>query len=197
MPAPPIFDDADYGQAMSRLLPPGRVWRTDTGATLIAALNALAPTYVRSAAAAAQVLIDASPATTQNLLVEWEESLGLPDPCTPLNPSLQQRAAAVRAKFGARGGLNIAYFVSLAAALGFTITITEFQPFRAGMPCGSPDYGPAWAFVWQVNAPQVNTFRFAAGQSAAGDPLTSYDSQELICRITANKPAESTVIFVF
>jgi uncharacterized protein YmfQ (DUF2313 family) len=164
---------------------------------MVAALGALAPTYSRSAAAATQVLIDANPTTTQNLLAEWEESLGLPDHCTPLNPSLQQRQAAVRAKFGARGALNLSYFIGLAASLGYTITITEFRPFCAGRPCGTPDYGPAWAFAWQVNAPQVNSFRFAAGHSNAGDPLSSYDAQELVCRITSNRPAETTVVFVF
>ena len=98
MPTPPAFGDADYQQAMLRLLPSGRVWRRDPASTLSAVMLALAPTYTRSTAAAAQVLIDASPATTQNLLVEWENSLGLPDPCTAPNPSIEQRQAAVRAK---------------------------------------------------------------------------------------------------
>jgi uncharacterized protein YmfQ (DUF2313 family) len=197
MSGPPAFGDADYQTAMQRLLPRGAAWRTDPNATLSATLLALAPTYTRGTAAAAQVLIDADPATTRNLLSEWEASLGLPDPCTVVNPSLEQRQAAVRAKFGARGSMSIPFFIALAAELGFTITITEFAPFVVGDPVGLPLYGPAWAFAWEVGAPMVATFHFSVGQSVAGDPLTSYDAPELICRISQNAPAETTVYFVF
>jgi uncharacterized protein YmfQ (DUF2313 family) len=158
---------------------------------------ALAPTYTRSTAAAAQVLIDASPATTENLLVEWENSLGLPDPCTAANPSIEQRQAAVRAKWGARGALTTAYFVSMAAALGFAITITEFSPFAVDMGCDQPLYEPAWAFVWQVNAPEIVTFYFSVEDSSVDDPLETYDAGELVCRITQDAPAGTLVLFAF
>ena len=197
MAVPPVLGDADFQQAMLRLLPRGRVWRRDPGSNLSALFLALAPTYTRNTEAAAQVLIDASPATTQNLLVEWENSLGLPDPCTAANPSVQQRRAAVRAKWGARGSLTIPYFVALAANLGFTITITEFAPYAVDMPCDMPLNGPEWAFVWQVNAPQITTFYFSADQSSVDDPLESYDAGELVCRITADAPAETLVLFKF
>jgi len=182
---------------MLRLLPTGRVWRRDPASTLSAVMLALAPTYTRSTAAAAQVLIDASPATTQNLLVEWENSLGLPDPCTAANPSIEQRQAAVRAKFGARGALTMAYFITLAAALGFTITITEFSPFAVDMPCDEPLLEPEWAFIWQVNAPQITTFYFSVEESSVDDPLETYDAGELVCRITQDAPAGTLVLFVF
>ena len=91
MAIPPRFTDADFQQAMLRLLPQGRVWRRDSGSNLSALFLALAPAYTRNTEAAAQVLIDARPATTDNLLVEWENSLGLPDPCTAANPSLSAR----------------------------------------------------------------------------------------------------------
>ena len=194
---PPAFGDRDYQQAMLRLLPQGRVWRRDPGSNLAATLLALAPTYTRSTQAAAQVLLDASPATTVNLLAEWETSLGLPDPCSAANPSIEQRQAAVRAKFGARGALTTAYFITLAAALGFAITITEFRPFAADMACDLPDYDPAWAFAWQVNAPQITTFYFVADASGADDALETYDAGELVCRITRDAPAETMVFFVF
>jgi uncharacterized protein YmfQ (DUF2313 family) len=197
MPAPPAFVDADYQQAMLRLLPRGRIWRRDPSSVMSATLLALAPTYTRSTAAAAQVLIDGNPATTQNLLPEWEASLGLPDACTAANPSIEQRQAAVCAKFGARGALTTGYFIGLAASLGFAITITEFRPFAADMACDLPDYDSAWAFAWQVNAPQITTFYFSADSSSVDDPLETYDAGELVCRITHDAPAETTVFFVF
>jgi uncharacterized protein YmfQ (DUF2313 family) len=197
MSAPPIFTDEDFHQAMMRLLPRGPIWRTDAASNLSNVLLALAPTYTRSSAAAAQLLIDTNPDTTENLLTEWEESLGLPDPCSVSNPTLEQRQVAVRAKWGFRGSLSNAYFIALAAELGFAITITEFSPFVIGEGVGLPLLGPAWAFAWEVNAPQVTTLYFAVGSSAVGDALTTYDSGELVCRITRDAPAETTVFFVF
>ncbi len=196
-PAPASLGDVDFQQAMLRLLPRGRVWRRDPGSTLSAVMLALAPTYTRGMQAAAQVLIDASPATTENLLVEWEASLGLPDACTAANPSVEQRKAAVRTKWGARGSLTIAYFVALAANLGFTITITEFAPFTVDKPCDEALCEPEWSFVWQVNAPEVVTFYFAVDESGVDDPLEVYDAGELVCRIRADAPAETIVFFTF
>jgi uncharacterized protein YmfQ (DUF2313 family) len=196
-PAPAVLGDVDFQQAMLRLLPRGRVWRRDPGSTLSALMLALAPTYTRGMQAAAQVLIDARPATTENLLVEWEESLGLPDACTAANPSVEQRKAAVRAKWGARGSLTIAYFIALAANLGFTITITEFTPFTVDQPCDEALCEPEWSYVWQVNAPEVVTFYFAVDESGVDDPLEVYDAGELVCRIRADAPAETIVFFTF
>jgi len=196
-PAPASLGDVDFQQAMLRLLPRGRVWRRDPGSTLSALMLALAPTYSRGMQAAAQVLIDGSPATTENLLPEWEASLGLPDACTAANPSVEQRQAAVRAKWGARGSLTIAYFVALAANLGFTITITEFTPFAVDRPCDEALCEPEWSYVWQVNAPPVVTFYFAVDESGVDDPLEVYDAGELVCRVRADAPAETIVFFTF
>lgn len=197
MPGPPAFGNQDYQAALQRLMPTGRIWRGDQASILTATLGALAPTYTRSTAAALQLLIDANPSTTVNLLSEWEKSLGLPDPCTIPGASVEQRSAAVRAKFGARGSLTTAYFIALAAALGFAITITEFRPFCADDPCDSPVYGPEWSYVWQVNAPTVTTFYFSADLSSADDPLETFDNSELVCRILRDAPAGTVVLFSF
>jgi uncharacterized protein YmfQ (DUF2313 family) len=224
MPVPPVFGDADYQQAMLSLLPRGRIWRRDPDSVLARLMLALAPAYTRSTQSAAQLLIDADPATTLDLLPEWEASLGLPDSCTPANPTLARRQASVRAKFAARGSLSKTYFTKLAAGLGYAITITEFTPFVAGMAAGLPDCGGddlvdtelvagagragdplmswpapkvAWPFAWEVSAPRVLVDDFAAGVNVAGDPLMSFDGQELVCRIRRDAPAETFVFFAF
>jgi len=197
MAVPPPLGDADFQQALLRLMPRGRVWRRDASSMLSALMLALAPTWTRNARAAAQVLLDASPDTTTNLLGEWEWSLGLPDACTAANPSVEQRQAAVRAKWGARGGLTIAYFTALAADLGFTITITEFAPSTVDMSCDLPLSEPAWAFVWEVTAPQAVSFYFSVDQTGVDDALETYDAGELVCRVTADAPAETFVFFTF
>jgi len=178
----PIFGDVDFQQAMQRSLPRGRIWRADTGATLEMVLTALAPTYTRSAAASLALLTDIFPATTTNLLTEWEETLGLPDPCTPLNPTFEARRAAVLAKFTATGGQSIAYFTRIAAALGYAITVTEFT--------GSM----ALANTWTVTAPSISVSPFLFGGSF-GQPFASWSTGELECRLNLLKPAHTTLLF--
>jgi uncharacterized protein YmfQ (DUF2313 family) len=197
MPNIPQFGDQDYQQAMQALLPRGLAWRGDAGSVLSAVLLALAPTYTRSTAAAAALLVDAFPETTLNLLPEWESSLGLPDACTPANPTLQARQAAVRAKWGERGGQNRQYFISYAATLGYPITLTEFAPFTVGEPVGRPIYGVAWAFAWQVNAPTFSVQRFRVGHDTAGEPLASWGNTVLQCELQRLAPAHTTVLFSY
>jgi uncharacterized protein YmfQ (DUF2313 family) len=195
MPSPPPFGDQDYQQAMQRLQPKGRAWRGDAGSMLSATLLALAPTYTRCTAAAAQLLIDAFVATTVNLLPEWEESLGLPDACTPANPTIEARQAAVRAKWGERGGQSISYFIKYAAALGYAITIQEFAPFTVGMPVGLPLAGPAWAFAWQVNALTFTVQNFEVGHDSVGEPLATWGGTVLQCELQRLAPAHTVLIF--
>jgi uncharacterized protein YmfQ (DUF2313 family) len=127
---------------------------------------------LRAAQQSYGLIADAFPATTNELLPEWEKSLGLPDPYLGPDLSIDQRRAHVAAKFTLRGGQTPAYFISVAAALGYTITIKQFAPFRAGRShAGVPAGGAAWAFAWQVNAPLTTIQYFRAGKSAAGDPL--------------------------
>ncbi len=197
MATPPAFGTTDFQQALRRLAPRGKIWRSDPLSVFMETLAALAPTYTRSTAAAAQVLVDGNPETTVNLVDEWEFSLGLPDPCTVMSPSMEQRQAAIAAKWGARGSLRPAYFIALAAALGFTITITEFTPFTVDDAVDLPMLGPQWSYIWQVNAPEVVTFYFSVDLSSVDDPLESYDAGELVCRITRDAPAETMVLFVF
>ncbi|HTW71491.1 MAG TPA: putative phage tail protein [Acetobacteraceae bacterium] len=81
------------------------------------------------------------PARTVELLADWERAYGLPDHCTPLNATIQQRQAALVARIARQGGQSIAYHVSAAAALGYSATITAFQQFRVGR---SRVGGPPW-----------------------------------------------------
>ena len=62
-------------------------------------------------------------------LPDWEAEYGLPDTCLSGAAGTPQRVAAVRAKFGAVGGQSPAYFVCLAASLGYDITIEEPSQF--------------------------------------------------------------------
>ena len=192
------FSSSDFLSAFQALLPRGAVWPREPEAVQTQALAALMPTWSRLAERDENLLVDAFPATTDELLPEWEASLGLPDPCAGESPTIQQRQAQVLARFAGAGGQSIAYLTSFAAQLGFAITIQQFAPARAGLlRAGQPAYGTAWAFAWQVTTAGTTTVRFRAGASAAGEPLGSWESAVLQCELQRLGPAHTTVIFAY
>ena len=147
----------DFLAAIQALRPRGRAWPTDASAQSTPVWAAVADLLAaQHARASALSEVESDPGQTIELLAEWERAFGLPDPCTPLNPTLQQRRAALLARIAALGGQSPAYLVNVAAQLGYSITITEYRPFRAGLSgCGTPITGPSDWFRWTVNAPAV------------------------------------------
>lgn len=107
-------------------------------------------------------------------LDEWERVLGLPDHCVADESlTVGQRINAVMAKLQGLGGQSRAFFIQLAASLGYSITITEYRPARAGIAvAGDAINGDGWTSAWMVNAEAVNVFVARAGSAAAGEPLS-------------------------
>lgn len=195
MPAPNLTA-ADFAEALGRLLPRGRVWLRDPDSVQAALLSGLAGVYAREVLRANFLLVDGFPASTTELLPDWEETLGLPDPCAGEDPSIVVRRAHVVARFTNGGGQSAPYFIAYAAALGYTITIENFAPFRAGIShAGDPCYGEDWAHTWAIHAPLNTIVYFEAGQSVAGDPLASWGNAVLECEMNAIKPAHTILQF--
>lgn len=196
---PPVFSATDYATQFQRLLPRGRVWHRGWGLVQAADILALMPNWARLHVRLNDLIREIFPCTTTELLPEWEATLGLPDPCVdPPLSTVQQRQAAVCTKFAARGGQSIAYFEALAAALGYSITITEFAPFRAGINhAGDPVYGAAWGYVWRVESTAETIWAFSAGTSAAGEPLRAWGNAALECALRAVAPAHTILQFAY
>ncbi|WP_454871799.1 YmfQ family protein [Paraburkholderia xenovorans] len=195
MPAP-NYSAADYLSALQVHLPRGRVWPRDPDAQQTKVLAGFTPVFARLNARANNLLVDAFPPTTYELLPEWESTLGLPDPCAGEAPTTQQRVAQVVARLTATGGQSIAYYTAVAAALGYAITITQFVPSRFGKNFGTLFGGTAWAFAWQVNAPSftVATLQFGG---AFGSPFASWGNNVLQCELQRFAPAHTTVLFSY
>lgn len=189
---------AAYAAAIIAYLPRGRIWPRDMAASLAVTAKGLAPTAQRLDARAVALLADAFPPQAYELLPEWERTLGLPDPCSGLAATLQQRQAQVKARLTATGGQSAAYFIAVAASLGFTITIENFAPARAGlMRAGDPVYGDDWAHAWRVHAPEATVTYFAAGASTAGEPLAAWGNAVLECALARIRPAHTTLTFAY
>ena len=192
---PPENSLEDYLTQFQRLLPRGRVWHRGWGWVQNADLLTLMPAWSRLQTRLNALIGEIFPCTTNELLPEWEATLGLPDCGMPLGTQ-QERTAAVCAKFVARGGQTPAYFIRLAASVGFDITITQFLPFYAGIGhAGDPVYGAEWAFAWQITVVDTQITWFRASNSRAGDPLALWGNALLECLIDNAAPAHTVIIW--
>jgi len=70
---------------------------------------------------------EAIPGLSRDLLSEWEEDLGLPDLCSPLAGTDEERAAIAHAKYYSKyDGQSKQFYIDYAADLGATITVTDY-----------------------------------------------------------------------
>lgn len=186
----------DFLRAFMSLLPRGRVWSRDVSSVQSRALLGLVTIYEDSTARANQLLVDAFPGSTYELLPEWELTLGLPDPCAGPAPTIQARRAQVVARLTAAGGQSIPYFTGLAKSLGYEVTVTQFMPSRFGKRFGTPFGGVDWAHAWQINAPTFTVNRLRFGDSF-GSPFSYWTNSVLQCELQSVKPAHTVLNFSY
>lgn len=159
-------------------MPRGDVWPREATATQTAALSGLMPTYERQNAAAAGLLVDAFPSTTDYLLPEWNQTLGLPDAQAGAAPTLALAQQQVVAKFANGGGQSINYYTQYAAQFGFTISVQPLAAFRAGQSRAGQQLGKAdWVYVWNIKVKSIS------GAYAA------WQTQTLVNQLAAMAPA--------
>lgn len=189
------MDASNYSQALRQLLPRGAAWHAE-GAALGQLLDALAAEMARVDGRAAVLLREALPGTSSELLTDWERVLGLPDPCVTEPQTLSERRLAAHTRFTLAGGQSKAFFIALAASLGYTVTVEDFPSAAAATSAGITFTGDGWAYSWRVNvAAGTNVRTFRVGQSSAGDPLRSWGDEQIECLIKRYAPAH-TIVFI-
>lgn len=187
----------DYLQHLQALLPQGPAWPREPDALLTLELTAFAEEFARIDQRADDLVEEADPRTTYELLSDWERICGLPDGCTGPLSGVAARRAAVVARLTTLGAQNAAYFISIAAALGYTITITEEAVHTCLSVCTDPINGQEWRFVWNVNVSQANTVRDLTCIDECTTPLAVWGDQLLECAISRLKPAHTLVRFIY
>jgi len=157
-----------------------------------------------------------TPLAALEWLEDYERVYGLPGDCRQPGLLLQERLALLAIALAERAAINRAYFIWLAAQLGYAITIEEYGGFKAGFACagdklsnpetlflagsraGEPlRQGAPWQYVWTVHAGDTPTVFFRAGQSGAGEPLASWGNNLLECAVKQAAPAHTTVYFAY
>ncbi|WP_082407216.1 putative phage tail protein [Mesorhizobium sp. 1M-11] len=138
--------------------------------------------------------LEASPATFDQTLEDWETEYGLPDSCVQAEQTRAERIAAVVAKVNAAPLITPGDFVRLALDYGFVVEIEEPAVFECGFSeCGGEHATGAWSqeIYWIVRVSEVAVFYFRTGEGECGaDPLFSFgDAERLLCILMRLSPA--------
>ncbi|HEY2242740.1 MAG TPA: putative phage tail protein [Xanthobacteraceae bacterium] len=207
----------DYAQALLNLLPQGQAWPRHAASVLVQACNGLSDYWGFVDGRAADLLeTESDPRITLELLSDWERAWGLPDPCFPDTTTIAQRRAMLILKMTMLGGQSRAWFEWVANWLGYSITISEYAPFMAGISqvgdtrslddSGQPFGNYRWyigppemRFYWTIHMGQVALvwFRASQGQAGVDHHLHIGIPEDLECLFNRWQPAQTQVIFDF
>lgn len=191
--------DEDYLHQLQSLLPLGSAWTRDPDATLTQLLLALAQEFGRVDQRGVDLIAEADPRTTSELLSDGERVAGLPDTCLTAGQTIQQRRVALVSKLTGMGGQSRQYFIALAASLGYPgAAISEFRPLNCNDHCDDAMNDESERFTWRINLPNSAGGVYIMNcNSTCSDALGSWGDEVLECRINHLKPAHTTVLFAY
>lgn len=163
-----------YARMIKQLFPPGKLWLFEADSSFSRLALSMAGEFGRVHERGMDLVNESDPTTTAEMIEDWEEMLALPDEfVTEIPATLAERRLAVTSKLVSRGGQNPAFFIELAAACGYTVTVTKMvtEMLRVGFRVGDRVYGDLYA----------NTFRLNVA-APAGETLSHEDFEATIRR---------------
>ncbi|MBI4209538.1 MAG: DUF2313 domain-containing protein [Deltaproteobacteria bacterium] len=171
-----------YLGLLKQLFPIGKAWDLSENSNLTKLLGAFAQELGRVDQRVSDLIRETDPQRTEELLLDWEHFLGIPDDCSEEeieSLSLEQRRQQIVQKLTFVGGQNISYYIDMAKAFGLEeVEIKEYRPFRAGINrAGDTLTNGGWVFTFEMRSPQI--------------PETS----TLECTVLKLKPAHTHAIF--
>lgn len=184
---------------MLAMLPRGSAWPTDPNSKWGKLLYGIAEEFARIDARNEQLLREMDTRSVGELLPEWENDFGLPGSCITESQTLSQRRNALITKFRYHGRQDTQFFIDVAAELGYTITITEYDEAHPGP---QPDYngipltGDAWNFVWQVNAANTNAQQMQYGDEFPA-PFVTFGNELLECALRSLAHTHRVLFFAY
>ncbi len=175
-------DPAAYADQYASLLPPGAL-ATESDSTLNRLWLGVTTEMRRADGRTLNLMSEALPSQTDEMLDDWESEYGLPDPCVQLAQTDEQRRAALTARITGVGGQTPGYFIDLASRMGFPISIVEEQAFQVGRDGAGDGIGSdEWSFAWSTYIQRA----------------TSDSERELLeCVFNELKPAHTVVQFFY
>ncbi|MBJ7553153.1 YmfQ family protein [Marinomonas spartinae] len=196
--AKPVLSEpvSEYQHALLALLPRGNAWAKVPDSQLGRLMAGISEELARVDQRALDVLKESHPSQAYETFAQWEAEYGLPDPCSGVDPSYQERLAALLQSYRMKGSQSREFLIEIAAIMGYQITITEYQTARYGQPYGSLYGGEDWAFTWQINAAQYSPKTRHYGDPW-GDRYRTWSNQRLECVFNRLKQAHTHIIFKY
>lgn len=185
---------ADYAQQLTALLPPGPAWEAQLQPQLHALLEAIAQEFGRIDARSTQLMHEAFLATFHEALADWEQTLNLPDECFGGAGTVSERKAMVRMRLVEKGGQTPAYYVQLAARMGYrNARVQELRAPRFGCSRFGRDHFGTWdaQFMWILHAGERLAGGSRFGLSVWGERFGGNPSDALVCVIRRAAPAHT------
>lgn len=185
-----------YKSLLKKLLPKGRAWTAEEGSWLDKLLEALAVELTRIEDRARNLIEEADPRTTTELLEDWEEFVRIPDECQDKASTVPARRTDVVRKLTNRGGSSLGYFKQLATSAGYTVIVRNAHPFRMGRNrMGDFMNGDDWISWFVIEAPALDVNPFLMGSSVMGEPLRTFRNEILECIVRRAMHAHVDVFF--
>lgn len=144
-----------FRDALLGLLPPGLAFSRDQESDTYDLCERIGIELARVRERADDLRQDMDPASTVELLDEWELALGLPTTCYAPTTDAERRLAIVARLIGT-GGNSLAAYKAVAASLGYDstlVTATVHGPFTCLSPCTDALYQDTWAHVVEWSIP--------------------------------------------
>lgn len=139
-----------YQKSLLALLPQGSAWSRDDSAIVLLMLG-LAEEFARIDARAQQLIDESLPSGVIDLLERWEADYGLPDSCSGVAQTFEQRKSALEQKYKLYGSESREFLISLVEAYNVPCEITEYKEAVFGGDFGGYFWGTGWAFVVQFD----------------------------------------------
>lgn len=182
-----------HADLLGLLLPPVSYAPAETH--LAASLAAHGSALDRAMADGVAVMDGVTPYGRLELLPDWERVYGLADKAS--HRMLQERVAALMQRINEQGGTSREYYIVAALSVGFSVSITEFNPSTVESSVGMPLYGDDWMYAWQVNAPETTMVSFRPERSAVGEPLAKWENELLESTLRNLVPAHTVLLFSY
>ncbi len=162
-----IYTPESWARLLVKLLPKGAIWKHHVffqggvwvGSTLGVLLSVFGSEIARVYGLYITLIKEAVPGLSDDLLAEWESVAGLPDACTPLSQTEDERRAAVHQHITqGKGNINMAelnqseqFWIDYAANLGYTIDIGyQADYFRVGDRVGERLGDTESLYTWVI-----------------------------------------------
>lgn len=187
-----------YRTALQALLPPGVAWSRDPERVLTKLLNGFAGVFGAIDSRIDHLLSESDPRTSLEMLPEWENAVGLPDPCLGLAPSDVARRERLLSGLIPPDSSSRIDMSILASSLGYEgCYVIEPTFFRTNSNCNDSCYSENWAFTWILAVPIAATVRLFTTTSTCRESLASWQHELLECVFRDISPIHTTVLFSY